>query len=1428
MSEYLNKTSKQWESLKVLFNDLYTGPCGPGSDQQCKFFKMDNRIAGVSKEVAIIIEALHNEQAIITIDDWTQFFTDILAIRLGKIGDSWFHPSLEVHTGFEQSEFQKMLHDSGEDFYFKLFLNQIKYWEISDDQVDRKKVVKRKETPVRFGEDIEKKLRENILEMADNGNLAKLSTKLIGEVLKEYKLSDFEEAMAKKINDRFQDVDNKYGGGGLSFLYDHYIGLKSNEGLLSGGTTGYYTLSENIYVDEPTKIPFGILSSAAKEGFEFPAAVVYPDAIVTDFLGNINEDALNELRNFDELTGTKISEYPFKYQIDAFPSKAWYSTSFFPVDITNTVSTFAWVKALRSFVNDTQTPNDVIKDEIISRYLDFLRKVGDDFKENKELTETIGEHWTNALTNDELGLGRIFSLIYFEKVIAAKKELFDRLSKSIEEEGEEGEAALTPEELENAYKAQATTFQEGRPPDLPDEPSEEDIANRQKYFKQCALMLNMPELRDSYQQKLKQRYARKLPFGGRFTTLYAKDKEQETTLTSLVSSQNEQLLFELESWKVSKLVPKVRLFKVFHDHEKGEKEVEFIFDRSSNIRDTFMNPNVFDKGTGVGLKNFSFEFNGTTPATARNDITANLTLFFQSFQDFLRTRQGYSDEYRYVDLVIQPTPDKKGQYAGIDIQSDRQYEPQFYRIRADVGYVLPTEADGFSRDEIEAIRVSNKSFFLNMVDHDISFGKDGTVEIKISYRAYLESLLKHPRLDALASPELIARRIENAKTFSEQVQKRECSVDQLKELQVTLAAQEEIILKQSLSSIITRLKNRGVIYKALIDKKDKEHFLKKGFFRKCELERTSQDDGSNGADVKLVLNSDLPESSEDFGFIDSANRSVQFFYFGDLLYTILDCVYDANDNVRAGTGYDRNSIILGSFEFEPFQQISAGSKVYNIADLPISVDFFSRWFVDNVMSQKSTRKTFPVMNFIRSLSNYLIKPSIIENCVNRKMETRLRFQTTQITAFEPGGVNPLNDRYSLQRRNDETIALDVEDLRTRGVLPLRGGPENDANSNFKDFHTFVVLSAIGSTLTYAGNGNYGEDIERGRFHVHVGQNAGLVKTLSLSKSDMQYIREARFFQNGIDGLLQLSAVYVANLEMFGNTLFYPGMEFFFNPFGIGGENFDPTEAGSDANKLGIGGYHTITSVKSSITPGKFTTSISAQQYYSGDGSGNPNIVKKKNADRKANSIESYTPEDPNNEQGFANCKNVILAAQNYDFEEGSASSSAASASDAEYAFVGPPMLDGGSSSPNSSSSTAAPVEAPTQEAESEASTPETTAVATEVIESPEVESTNTDDNSSNEEASDSNVNEETVVVTQETLETPQTFYFKGEFVTSGTIYEARGPGTNRQSMKVSTTSGVFYRRGDKTIFFSNDGVYKGEEVTSDRRIYSREEEKLVE
>ena len=40
-----------------------------------------------------------------------------------------------------------------------------------------------------------------------------------------------------------------------------------------------------------------------------------------------------------------------------------------------------------------------------------------------------------------------------------------------------------------------------------------------------------------------------------------------------------------------------------------------------------------------------------------------------------------------------------------------------------------------------------------MIDHDLDIKNDGTVEIKITYAAYVESVMKSSELDALSTPE---------------------------------------------------------------------------------------------------------------------------------------------------------------------------------------------------------------------------------------------------------------------------------------------------------------------------------------------------------------------------------------------------------------------------------------------------------------------------------------------------------------------------------------------------------------------------------------------------------------------------------------------------------------------------------------------------
>ena len=81
-------------------------------------------------------------------------------------------------------------------------------------------------------------------------------------------------------------------------------------------------------------------------------------------------------------------------------------------------------------------------------------------------------------------------------------------------------------------------------------------------------------------------------------------------------------------------------------------------------------------------------------------------------------------------------------------------------------------------------------------------------------------------------------------------------------------------------------------------------------------------------------------------------------------------------------------------------------------------------------------------------------------------------------------------------------------------------------------------------------------------------------------------------------LTQLANVYNANLELYGLPGFYPGQRLFINPFAMGLSV--PTDISSPAFQLGIGGYHIVIAVRSSIKRGEYTTNVECR-WESSDG-----------------------------------------------------------------------------------------------------------------------------------------------------------------------------------------------------------------------------------
>jgi len=927
-----------------------------------------------------------------------------------------------------------------------------------------------------------------------------------------------------------------------------------------------------------------------------------------------------------------------------------------------------------------------------SKFIDYLKEVVNKYgnvlkgaQPAQRLGQIYNSHldgtWYDGGTNIPWGKGTPIWVDFWHLMVVMQENIERRtyVQNYIKPESD-ADGANNAERIEDATIDNLRGEERRIPPPPDPEADLEKIKGRQKFFKQCALLLNALSLRENYNQELKDRCTRTDPnegpisrnkavFEERLYMLHHKGYEDSTInnlLGSLKSTVVEPDLEEFPPRIFSYLKPKINLFRINNAQNGDVIETEFIFENRSNynreanfIKKTNFLNSAFDKGTGAGVKNFSFEFNGTNPAESRNDIEASLTLYFQSFNDFVRERISYNGQkYRFVDLIIQP----KNEEAKNKITHPNEYDPSFYKIRAEVGYQVPDnlaeiikQDDQFSahdyitqEDFRDSIEDSNKSYVLCMVDHDINVNNDGTVEIKINYRAYVETLLKSNNFDALATKKIIEIRKNNKRQLENVLSSGKCTIEEINELKIAINATEQKIRERSLRSIIERMLNRKKIFIVRVNEKSANYFRRNGFFQSQNVELEDVTDPSlrtpsnqlntnSGGTVNYILTNRI-DNLRDFNYADESDRNVQFFYFGDLIHTICDILYK-EDGITFTQESERIRFIFGSFQFNPYAVTSSSIiETLNIAEIPVSVDYFMNWFVDNIISQGEARKTYPMINFIRNLLNSLLQQALLEVCVNKNVEKTFRFQTLSVSPFSDVG-HPFKDLTKVDNEGNVNTKLKINRLFNDDIIPFTlSNSIFNADNAINSMHNYVFITAVNSDLKKQTFGNQIDDEDELIRHFNIGSNRGLVKSISFKKTDMQYVREARFFSHGIDGLLQLSSVYAATIEMFGNTLYYPGMTIYINPYGIGGTDIgSPADTTSIANKLGFGGYHTITNIKTSITPDSFNTTISAQWFYSGDGR---ESFRTNGLNVKNDEIDIEQPNRADKEKNF--CNNIIV------------------------------------------------------------------------------------------------------------------------------------------------------------------------------------------
>ena len=356
-------------------------------------------------------------------------------------------------------------------------------------------------------------------------------------------------------------------------------------------------------------------------------------------------------------------------------------------------------------------------------------------------------------------------------------------------------------------------------------------------------------------------------------------------------------------------------------------------------------------------------------------------------------------------------------------------------------------------------------------------------------------------------------------------------------------------------------------------------------------------------------------------------NTLAYFYLGDLLN-----FYAGVMPQEDGSGIDRFEIVLGDLTFLDYKMVGASVSedlqdnaavseeveleedaaadgaedvlgnlsafriTKNLAYVPISFSAYTTWFTDEVINGD---EIFTFKSFVQSLTTRLLVGTLQAteaNFIHSDLR-RLLKERNQVKAAVVYGKNihlrrqRLNTEAVDPATGESNLLIKPSKLHIAHGSVLNEAVEGAIVDNLQKDRQFFVFSVsrlpfdsqVVDEETNASNGVY---------HLKIGADVGLVKTIDLARESNKRIRDAnimRAYNNGSAGLGSIQEPYNATVKLFGGGFFQPGSYVYINPttigLGTGAERL------SIARKLGIGGFYLITQVSTMITDGILETTL---------------------------------------------------------------------------------------------------------------------------------------------------------------------------------------------------------------------------------------------
>jgi hypothetical protein len=696
-------------------------------------------------------------------------------------------------------------------------------------------------------------------------------------------------------------------------------------------------------------------------------------------------------------------------------------------------------------------------------------------------------------------------------------------------------------------------------------------------------------------------------------TLEAQNINEARIITNLINGSKQFKPFvNIPNHVVSSLIPKIKLIKSYLREDNSQIDIEIPMEEFVNPEDILAENIV--RGFGYGLKTFSWE--NTSFNEVDRNIDAHLVLRFSNMDSFVKFRKGNIiglekapppdiekyQNFKFLDLIYQAPPNA----------SAEGLLPNKFHIKIAVGWQFN---DNILADLVEnkteleelkkAIKANETIFYLFNKGHDLSFEKDGSVTVDINYQSAQEARMNDEQysnvLNILDAVKL--KRLQELKKQTETLQ-ADLAVDQSEDKKTELseglqkALDDQTTLETEINSDIHRLfilelyKRRAVKLSAisgadLIKLKTSLTPLKDSarpnVRRLTDLEKQIYEE-SKAADlegIKAQLITRVTEKNE---------KIIPYFNFGDLLSLVITIVNrDKAEKIKLATGpYIYQKFISEDLKKENklknFGDFKDKLTIINIADIPISMDFFIYWFEEEII--KKGRRTYTIRNFLSNVLNKFIIQVLRPACFGKSFAIgNYKLDIHLLNVIAKNGSDPLSGTPFNQLG---TVRRQIKDL--TGLL--------DQSINFLNSERLHTIPYLYIQLMYVNEdkmeANEDLNIMQGIYHLRLGAEKGLVKEINFAKDDNKFIAPAIYAQQGVVTPGVLSVPYNAEIVMIGNTIFKPGSIVYIDPsFTLS----TPSLKGPGTkviDEMRLGGFYLITRTRNVIEPGKFGTTLSCR------------------------------------------------------------------------------------------------------------------------------------------------------------------------------------------------------------------------------------------